>query len=89
MPPNIPNNVIIFDVLKLMQVLIYHTYNLQFLLLQLNKPEGKLVFFLFKESNLRKFGVCFNDKTAFVSPKTSLIDSFGLCFSFWLIDLSV
>ena len=41
------------------------------------------------ESNLRRLGGCLNDKTVCVSPKISLIDSLGLCFSFWLIDLII
>ena len=43
--------------------------------------------FLFMEINLKRLGGCFNDKTVCVFPRTSSIVSFGLCFSFWLIDL--
>ena len=79
----------LFDVLKLAHGLIYNTRNLQFLLLQLNNPSGNRGFLLFMESNLRRLDGCFNGKIVCGSRKMSLIDSFGLCFSFWLIDLTM
>ena len=40
-------------------------------------------------TTIKRLGGWFNDKTVCVSPKISLIDSFGLSFSFWLIVLTM
>ena len=78
--PNIPNSVI-----RCLETdtwfNIYYAHDLQFLLLQVNKPLGNRGFFLFKESNLKDCVVVLVDKTACVSPKISLIASFGHYFS--------
>ena len=81
--------IMLSDVLKQAHGLIYNARNLQVFLLQLNNPSGNCGFLLFMESNLRRLDGGFNDKTVCGSRKMSLIDSFGLCFSFWLIDLTM
>lgn len=43
-------------------------HNLNLLLLQVNKHCGNCEFLLFKEKILRRFTVCFSEKTACVSP---------------------
>ena len=52
-------------------------------------PEVTVEYFLFNESNLRILGGFFNGKTICVFPNISLIYSFGLCFNFWLIALTM
>ena len=79
----------LFDVVKMSHGLMYNAHNIQLLLLQLNNLWGNRGIFLFMESNLRRLGGCFNDNSVCVSSKIYLIDSFGLCFSFWLIDLTM
>ena len=59
-----------------MQDLIYNVNNLQLLLLQVKKSLRNCEFVLFKESNLRRKGGCFSDKTVCVSPNMLLISSF-------------
>ena len=84
--PNIPNNIIWY--LETDSSLIYNAHTIQSLLLQLNKIWHNLGIFLLMESSLRRVIGCFNDNAVCVSPKICLIDSFGLCFSFWLIHLT-
>ena len=56
------------DVLKLVYGLMDFAHNLNLLLLQVNKHCGNCEFLLFKEKILRRFTVCFSEKTACVSP---------------------
>lgn len=41
---------------------MYSSHNLQFFL-KTDKPPGNCGFFLCKETNLRRSGICFRDKT--------------------------
>lgn len=67
--------------------LVLNAHNLQFLPLKVNKPCGNCGFFLFKRSNLRRFGGCFSDKIVCISPNILLIDLLVFCFIFWDFDL--